>query len=63
MHFLTRCGMDESDGLGLQLQTISLPAIEFITKNGTAQTIGMGTVHAQLVGPSRMRPKGEACHR
>ena len=63
MHSLSCDGMDERDGLRLQIQTVSLVAIKFIAQDGTAETLGVRTVHAQLVGPSRMRPQREACHR
>ena len=57
MQLLTCCGMDESDSLCLQTEAIALMPIELVADDGTAKTIGMRTVHAQLMRPSRMRPQ------
>jgi hypothetical protein len=63
VHPLARCGVYEGDGLCLEIQTVSLPAIEFIAEDWTAETLGMGAVHAKLMGPSSVWPKGKEGHR
>ena len=59
MHLLACCGMEERDGLRLEIETVSFRAIEFIAHDGTAKTVGMGAVHPELVCTSGMRPEGE----
>ena len=56
MHTFVRYRVDEGDGLRLEIQTISFPAIELVTHNRTAKAFVMGTVHAQLMGPSCVWP-------
>jgi hypothetical protein len=51
--------VDEGDGLSLEIETVSLRAIEFIALDGTAEAVGMGAVHAELVGTAGMGPEGE----
>ena len=38
-------------------------AIQFIAQNRTAEPVGMGTVHPQLVRPSGMRPERQERHK
>ena len=38
----------------MQVQAVGRPAIECITQDGTVQSLGMGTVHTQLVGATGM---------
>ena len=45
MHAFVCRGMDESDGLCLQIETIGLFPIQFVTYYRTPETIGMGAVH------------------
>ena len=56
MHAFVRHRVDECDGLRLEIQTISFPAIKLVTQNRTAKAFVMGTVHAQLMGPSCVWP-------
>ena len=56
MHAFVRQRVDEGDGLRLEIQTISFPAIKLVTQNRTAKAFVMGTVHAQLMGPSCVWP-------
>ena len=59
MHLLACGGMDETDGLCLEIETVCLCAIEFVAHDRTAKTVGMGTVHPELVRTSGVRPKSE----
>ena len=56
MHFLACDGMDEGDGLGLEIETVSLRAIEFIAHDGTTEALLMGTVHPELVRSASVGP-------
>ena len=49
--------VDKGDSLRLQVETVSLPSIEFIAHNRTTQPIAMGAVHPQLVGSPGMGPE------
>ena len=40
-------------------QSFALGAIELVPHNGTAQSVGMGTVDAQLMGATGMGIKGD----
>ena len=57
VHLTSCCGMDETDGLCLEIETVALGAIELVAQDGTAKTLFMGAMHPQLVGATRMRPK------
>ena len=59
MHLLAGSRMDETDGLCLEIETVCLCAIEFIALDGTAKTVGMGTVHPELVRTAGVGPEGE----
>ena len=59
MHFLACDGMDEGDGLGLEIETVSLRAIEFIAHDGTAEAVGVGAVHPELVRTTSVGPEGK----
>ena len=59
MHLLACDGMDERDGLCLKIETISLCAIEFIAFDGTAEAVGMGAVHPELVRTAGVGPESE----
>ena len=59
MHSLTCNGVGEFYLVAVQTESFGLVAVEFIADDGTAQAIGVGTVHAQLVGASRVGPEGE----
>lgn len=51
--------MDKRDGLGLKVETVGLVTIQFIAQDGTPETVGVGTVHPELVGTAGMRPEGD----
>ena len=59
MHLFAGGGMDEGDGLRLEIETVCLCAIEFIAHDRTAETVGVGTVHTELVCTAGVRPEGE----
>ena len=59
VHPLARCGMFETNGLCLKIETVCLCAIEFVADNRAAETVIVSTVHTQLVSTARMRPKGD----
>jgi hypothetical protein len=52
--------MTKPDFCGMKHQTLTLfaGAIELVTNNGAAQTVRMGTMDAQLVGSTGLRPQG-----
>ena len=60
VHLLAGDGMDEADGLGLEIETVSLRAIELVTHDGATQAVGVGTVYAQLMGTPGLRVEGNA---
>ena len=43
----------------MQTEPFGLVAVEFITNDGTTETIGVGTVHTQLVGAAGVGIEGE----
>ena len=46
MHFLTRYGMDETDGLSLETKTVwGGMAIQLVADDGTVEAILMSTMH------------------
>ena len=49
MHLLAGSRMNETDGLRLEIETVSLCAIEFIANDWTAKTVWVGAVHSKLV--------------
>ena len=53
MHLLACHWMCEPDLGGMEHQTAALGAVEFVTDDGTAQTVGVCTVDAQLMGATR----------
>ena len=59
MHLLAGDGMDETDGLGLEIEAVCLCAIEFVAHDGTAEAVGVGAVHPELVRTSGMGPEGK----
>ena len=59
MHLLACGGMDEADGLRLEIETVCLCAIEFIAHDGTAKTVWVGAVHPELVRTTSVGPEGE----
>ncbi len=59
VHLLACDGMDEGNGLRLEIETVSLRAIEFIAFDGTAEAVGMGAVHSQLMRAAGVGPEGE----
>ena len=59
MHLLACGGMDETDGLCLEIETVCLCAIEFIANDWTAKTVWVGAVHSKLVCTSGVGPKSE----
>ena len=59
MHLFAGGGMDEGDGLRLEIETVCLCAIEFVALDRTAETVGVGTVHTELVRTAGVRPEGE----
>ena len=44
---------------GMQVETVGLLAIELVAQDGTAETVGVGTVHTQLVGATRVGIEGD----
>ena len=59
MH-LFACGrMNEADGLCLEIETVCLCAIEFVAHDGTAEAVGVGAVHPELVRTTSVGPEGE----
>ena len=54
MHWLACYGMREPDLGGMEHQTATLGAVEFIADDGAAQTVGVCTVDAQLVSAARL---------
>ena len=63
MHSFACGGMNEGDGLRLQIKAICLVAIQFITHDRTTKAVRMGSVHPLLMRPSGMRPQRQKCHR
>ena len=59
MHLLAGSRMNETDGLRLEIETVSLCAIEFIAHDGTAKTVWVGAVHTELVRTAGVGPKSE----
>ena len=56
VHPLARDGMFEGDGLCLEIQAVGLLAVELVAEDGTAETVGVGAMHAQLMGSAGMGP-------
>lgn len=48
--------VDKRDALRLKIKPVGFLTIEFIAYNRTSEPISMGTMHPQLVRPTRMRP-------
>ena len=42
--------VNEGDGTGLKIETVTAMAIELVAEDGTAEAVLVGAVHAQLVG-------------
>ena len=59
MHLLAGSRMNETDGLRLEIETVCLCAIELVAHDRTAETVGVGTVHTELVCTASVRPEGE----
>ena len=59
-HPLARDGMDEFQTVGMQVEAVGGLAVELVAADGASQAVGMGTVHAQLVGASGLRIEGYA---
>ena len=59
MHFLTGDGMVEPDFGGMEHEAGALGAVELVAHNGTAKSVGMGAVDAQLVGAARLGVEGD----
>lgn len=57
-HSLTRHRVGECYSVAVQTEPLTLSSIEFVTDDGTAQAIGVSTVHAQLVGTPRVGIEG-----
>ena len=53
VHLLASDGVAEPDFGGMEHQAAALGAVEFVADDGTAQTVGVCTVDAQLVGATR----------
>ena len=59
MHLLACSGMDERNGLRLEIETVCLCAIKFIAHDRTAKTVWVGAVHPELVRTPGVGPEGE----
>ena len=42
---------------GMKVESVGAMTIERVTHDGTPQTVSMGTMHAQLMGATRLRSK------
>ena len=51
--------VNEGDGTGLKIETVTAMAIEFVAEDGTAEAVLVGAVHAQLMGAPGVWPEGE----
>ena len=54
-HGLARDGVDEGDGLRMQVEAVAAMTIKRVAEDGTAETAAVGAVYAQLMGASRER--------
>ena len=53
-------GMDKFQAVGMEVEAVGEVAVELVAEDGAAQTVGVGTVHAQLVGAPCLRIEGDA---
>lgn len=58
-HSLTRHRVGKCYSVAVQTEPLRLVAIEFITHNRATETVGVGAVHAQLVGAAGVGIEGE----
>ena len=58
MHLFASHGVGEPYLGSVKTKTLTLDAIELVAHDGTAQTIGVGTMDAQLVGATSLRIEG-----
>ena len=61
MHSLTCNGVGEFYLVAVQTEPLTLSSIEFIADDGATETVGVGAVHAQLVGTAGVGIEGEEC--
>ena len=45
--------------VAMQAETVGRLAVELVTDDGAAETVGVGAVHTQLVGTPRVGVEGE----
>ena len=58
-HSLTRHRVGECYSVAVQTEPLTLSSIEFIADDGATETVGVGAVHAQLVGAAGVGIEGE----
>ena len=58
-HSLTRHRVGECYLVTMQTEPFGLVAVEFIADDGATETVGVSTVHAQLVGAAGVGVEGE----
>lgn len=58
MHLLACDRMLEPDFCSMEHEPLALGAIELVAYDGTSEAVGVGTVYAQLMGPTCLRIKG-----
>lgn len=54
-------GMAELQFFGMEPQAVGRMAIEVVALDGAVEALGVGTVHAQLVGAPRVGIEGDEC--
>ena len=59
-HALGGDGMGEFEQLGMQVEAVGGTAVKLVAKDGAAEAVGVGTVHAQLVSAPCFRVKAYA---
>ena len=56
MHFFSTYWMLEPYLGSMQTESLAFGAVEFVTNDGIAESVGVCTMDAQLVGASRLWP-------
>ena len=60
MHLPFCYGVTEPYLGSVEVESVSLRAIELVTHDGATQAVGVGTVYAQLMGTPGLRVEGNA---